>query len=190
MKDLVLSRLCSRRVCFAPSRQNFLNWSVNPEALAGGGQEAGRGSLTSLPPCPHPCAEIRFYAIFALSSLSPVLPHVIIFPSSSYPPVACWTGGVKWARPETMQRKGVLLPFLLIVLLMFIINYCRGFQPLQIREPWWGENQPHMLDLLFCVFLTFLILCGIQNVWLFELWRIRPEGEMMSRSFRRSMCIQ
>lgn len=152
MKDLVLSHLCSRRVCFAPSRQNFLNLSINPEALAGGGQEAGRGSLTSLPPCRHPCAEIRFYAIFALSSLSPVLPRVIIFPSSSYPPVAYWTGGVKWARPETMQRKGVLLPFLLIVLLMFIINYCRGFQPLQIREPWWGETSPTCWTFSFVFF--------------------------------------
>lgn len=83
---------------------------------------------------------------------SPVLPHVIVFPSSSYPLVACWTGGVKWVHPETMQRKGVLLPFLLIVLVMFIINYCRGFQPLQIREPWWGETSPTCWTFSFVFF--------------------------------------
>ena len=47
------------------------------------------------------------------------LPLLIIFPSISYLLVASWVG--KWPFLRTTQRKGVLLPFLLIILLVLII---------------------------------------------------------------------
>lgn len=108
--------LLERGLCF-PWERAFLNWTVSPEVLKGGGWETGRCSLMQLPSA-HLCWDpFRPFTSKHLVSC----PLLITFTSISYSPVASFTWVEKWPFLKTTWRKDVLLSFLLIIFLVFII---------------------------------------------------------------------
>lgn len=71
----------------------------------------------------------------------------------------------------TTQRKGVLLPFPSSVSSHNTHNCCHNL-PSSRSMSHDSEICWTFLSLLFCVFLTFLVLQGVQNLGILELWRI------------------
>ena len=120
----------------------------------------------------HLCWDpFRHHPCYTFSSKHLVsCPLLITFTSISYSPVASLTWVEKWPFLKITQRKDVLLPFLLIIFIEFIIAPTCPCSP---QDQWKKDEKRQkkkkgfpFFSLLFSVFLTSLILRGVQNVQL------------------------